>query len=134
MFPRCLSLQYKDLLQLVLDATEEEEADMDPETSKGCPAGITEEGIVNITMDILLAGFDTTANSLCFITYLLALNPDIQGKLRSEITNYFQETPVRPSDKTTVHIAPTPPITLCVFSCPTVAVNWSLYTVQPSSP
>lgn len=85
----------------MLDATAEEEADMDRDTAKGCPARITEEGIVNITMDILLAGFDTTANSLCFITYLLALNPDIQGKLRSEITGYFQENPVRPCSKTT---------------------------------
>lgn len=58
-----------------------------------CPVGLTEEGIVNITMDILLAGFDTTANSLCFVSYLLALNPDVQRKLQTEIGSYFEENP-----------------------------------------
>jgi cytochrome P450 len=90
--------QYKDLLQLIIDSTEEEE-DMKASdaAAKGCPysARLTEEGIVDVTMDILLAGFDTTANSLCFVTYLLALNPDIQEKLQAEIGGYFEENPVR---------------------------------------
>lgn len=80
-----------------MDATEEEDSVKETDVmkgAKGCPAArLTEEGIVNVTMDILLAGFDTTANSLCFVTYLLALNPDIQGRLQKEIGSYFEEDP-----------------------------------------
>ena len=43
---------------------------------------------------LLLAGYETTANALAFATYLLALNPDIQEKLQSEIDSYFNEKPV----------------------------------------
>ena len=34
-------------------------------------------------------------NALAYTTYLLALNPDIQEKLQSEIDSYFKEKPVR---------------------------------------
>lgn len=89
------SIQYKDLLQLIINAAKEGENVGEPSAAKGCPVVLTEEGIANITMDILLAGFDTTANSLCFVSYLLAMHPEIQGKLQKEIVSYFEENPVR---------------------------------------
>lgn len=33
-----------------------------------------------------IAGFETSSSTSCFVLYLLALNQDIQEKLRNEIT------------------------------------------------
>ena len=40
------------------------------------------------------AGNDTLAVTLAFTSYLLALHPDVQEKLQSEIDAYFDEKPV----------------------------------------
>jgi cytochrome P450 len=34
----------------------------------------------------MIAGTDTTSNALCRILYLLALHPEVQDKLREELT------------------------------------------------
>ena len=36
-------------------------------------------------IDFLLTGYETTANTLSYTTYLPATDPDIQEKLRAEI-------------------------------------------------
>ena len=56
---------------------------------------LTDEEIVAHAVTFMLAGYETTANTLAYTSYLLALNPDIQEKLQSEIDNYFDEKPVR---------------------------------------
>ncbi|XP_054712574.1 cytochrome P450 3A19-like [Uloborus diversus] len=40
----------------------------------------------------LLAGYDTTASTLSFASYLLAINPDVQDKLFSEISDTLSST------------------------------------------
>ena len=40
---------------------------------------------------MILAGMDTTANSLARILQLLAENPDVQERLRDEITHAVEE-------------------------------------------
>lgn len=42
-----------------------------------------------------LAGYETTASTLSFVTYYLALNPDIQDKLAEEIDKTIEECDVR---------------------------------------
>ena len=69
--------------------------------STGCPVHqsnsrkkLTDEQIVDHSMTFLLASYETTANTLAYTSYLLALNPEIQEKLQREIEDYFEENPV----------------------------------------
>ena len=95
------------MLQLMIDATgEEEEEENASGESDGnntgrtsCPTqkkegALTDEEVVIHAITILMAGYETTANALAYTSYLLALNPDIQEKLQSEIDSYFDENPV----------------------------------------
>ena len=107
-------LQYKDMLQLMMDATGEEE-DEDTERGEDCDAEksssqtmasdvppsckkslskLTDEQIVVEAVGLMMAGYDTTANALAYTSYLLALHPEIQEKLQSEIDSYFNDKPV----------------------------------------
>eukprot|EP00731_Ephydatia_muelleri_P004281 Em0002g457a len=43
----------------------------------------------------LLAGYETTANTLAFTAYLLATNPEVQDKLCDKIDLYLQQNPSR---------------------------------------
>ena len=76
-------LQRKDLLQLMIDAT-------DSETQKGLEGG----EIVADSVGFMLAGYETTSTALTFATYLLAANPEAQERLANEIHEYFDENPV----------------------------------------
>ena len=92
----------------MINASESDEATGSGEaaaTSSGCPVHqfswsesprhkLTAKEIVENSVTFLFAGHETTANTLTFTTYLLALNPDIQEKLQSEIDSYFDEKPV----------------------------------------
>ena len=44
---------------------------------------------------LMLAGHETTASALSYISYLLALHPEVQERLAEEIDDYLQEHPVR---------------------------------------
>ena len=80
--------QHKDLLQLMIDATEGED---------GGEGKLSDEEIVANSILFLLAGFETTANALAYTSYLLALNPEKQEKLQTEIDEYFESKPVSQS-------------------------------------
>ena len=87
------------MLQLMIDATGEdreedgESKDMDAQASKN-KGKLTDKEVVAQAVGMLMAGYETTANALAYTSYLLALNPDIQEKLQSEIDSYFDEKPV----------------------------------------
>ena len=66
-----------DLLQLLLDAELRQE--------DGSSVMLTDQEVVSNIYLFLIAGYDTTSNLLSVATYLLALHPDVQQRLRSEI-------------------------------------------------
>ena len=70
----------------MIDATEEGEG--------GGGRRLTDEEIVSHSITFLLAGYETTANTLAYTSYLLALNPEIQEKLQATIDEYFESNPV----------------------------------------
>ena len=76
--------QRKDLLQLMIDAS-------DNETAERLDTG----EIVTDSVGFMLAGYETTSTALTFATYLLAANPEAQEGLANEIHEYFEENPVR---------------------------------------
>lgn len=46
---------------------------------------LTDADIASQALVFFFAGFDTISTALCFGSYELALNPDVQSKLREEI-------------------------------------------------
>ena len=58
---------------------------------------LTDEEIVTNSILFLLAGYETTANTLAYNSYLLALHSEIQEKLQTEIDGYFESKPVSQS-------------------------------------
>ena len=79
-------LQHKDLLQLMIDAS-------DRETQKK----LVKEEIIVESVGLMLGGYETTSTTLAFATYLLAANPEAQKRLANEIHEYFEENPVSKS-------------------------------------
>ena len=75
---------YKDFLQLMIDATAEDRSEQ---------MRLSDDEVVAQCFAFLIAGYDTTSNSLTYTAYLLALNPDIQEKLIDEIKAYTAENP-----------------------------------------
>ena len=83
-----LSSQYKDLLQLMIDATYK------PDDEGSTQKKLTDDQIVAHANTFMLAGYETTSTALSYVSYLLALNPTVQEKLQLEIDDYFQNNPV----------------------------------------
>ena len=72
------------------------------EGGDGETRGLTDEDIVASSTSFLLAGYETTANTLAYASYLLALNPEIQEKLKAKIDEYFESNPVSTRDVLTL--------------------------------
>lgn len=66
-----------------------------PPPCKKSLSRLTDEQIVAEAVGLMMAGYDTTANALAYTSYLLALHPEIQERLQSEIDSYFSDNPVR---------------------------------------
>lgn len=50
---------------------------------------MTEDEIVGQSFIFLLAGYETSSNTLAFACYLLALHPECQKKLQEEVDEFF---------------------------------------------
>ena len=75
----------QDLLHLMLTAHE----DM---TEEGV-SKLTDEEIVGQCVIFLFAGYETSSNTLAYITYYLTINQDVQDKLREEIKEAVKSKP-----------------------------------------
>ena len=71
-----------DLLQLMMTATDET-------TDEGV-SRLSDDEVVAQSFIFLLAGYETSSNTLSFTVYHLACNPDVQDKLRLEITDALE--------------------------------------------
>lgn len=60
--------------------------------SRGGWKNETDEEIVAHSISFLLAGYEMTANTLAYTSFLLALSPEIQEKLQATIDEYFEIT------------------------------------------
>ena len=98
-------VQEKDLLQLAIDAHADVDVDehADPgncqppsslSSSTNSKKTLTDDDIVSLAITFMLAGYETTSNTLGYTSYLLALNPDKQDKLCADIDAYYEENEV----------------------------------------
>ena len=87
--PICtIYMQYKDLLQHMIEAS------VESGSGSRSGEGMNDEEIAAHSVTFMLAGYETTANALTYVSYLLALHPDIQENLQAEIDNYYDNNPV----------------------------------------
>ena len=85
----------------MIDATGEEDEENEAQGGE-CPASkprktkgaMSDAEVFANAIGFLFAGNETTATALSFTSYLLAVHPDVQEKLQSEIDDYFEEKPV----------------------------------------
>jgi len=80
----------QDLLQSLLEASEENMQDDGKPSCSGC---LSNDEILATIITILNAGYETTSNALGYTAYLLALNPATQDKLTREIQDYYDANP-----------------------------------------
>ena len=69
-----IKTEYNDLLQLLLDTQSD-------------PNGLSDDKIVANCFLFFLAGLETTAQALTYISFVLALNPEVQEKLYHEVSS-----------------------------------------------
>jgi cytochrome P450 len=89
--------KYNDAVQLLLNAMEEEntkftkeDADIISETvEKVSKKSLTRMEILAQLVVFLAAGYETTATTLHFVTYILSQRPDVQDKVRDEVNEIF---------------------------------------------
>ena len=74
--------QVKDRLELMLETKVENK-------EKSGDESISTDLVISNASMFLAAGYETVTNLLSFTSYLLALHPDVQEKLHSEIDQHF---------------------------------------------
>lgn len=65
------------------------------DSSKSLKNGLSDERVTQLAVGNVLGGYENVAVALGYLSYLLAINPDIQEKLQREIDEYFLSKPVK---------------------------------------
>ncbi|XP_050410605.1 cytochrome P450 3A6 [Patella vulgata] len=76
-----------DILQLMINVKEESQQN-ESYSVGGVHKVFTDLHIISNSITFLIAGFETTSNTLSFISHLLATNPELQDKMIQEL-DYF---------------------------------------------
>lgn len=90
---------FKDILQLMIEASDDKRTNREAVLMRECPKHrprghkLSAKEILDNSLTLLFD--ETSKNTLAHISYLLAINPEIQMKLQSEIDDFFEENPVR---------------------------------------
>ncbi|XP_046554341.1 cytochrome P450 3A5-like isoform X2 [Haliotis rubra] len=74
----------QDFFQLLMDA-EDDGTDENPSQSGSQSKKMTNDEILGQALLFFIAGYETTANTLHFVAYSLAMNPDVQQRLTEEV-------------------------------------------------
>lgn len=80
-----------DMLQLLMEAKKNSMHDENSNDNKTQRIKLDDEDIIAQALLFFLAGFDTASTLLCFISYQLAMYPDIHNKLQDEIDKTLEE-------------------------------------------
>ncbi|CAB4495405.1 unnamed protein product [Rhizophagus irregularis] len=64
---------------------------------------MTDPELRGIIFDGIVAGTDSTANTISFIIYYLAHYPDVKKKMLNEIDRIFQDDKTRPITENDIH-------------------------------
>lgn len=83
--------QRKDFLQLMVDAELEDKSTTGPEVCNVPNKRLTNDEVVAQVFMLYLAGHETTANTLTFVSYELALNQEVQDRVIQEIQDQIGE-------------------------------------------
>lgn len=90
-----LYIQYKDFLQLMIEARVDGDGESNGHGGEVVSKmGLTDEEIASQSIAFLVAGLHTVSNAMAQASYHLALHPDVQERLRTEIDDYFSSNPV----------------------------------------
>lgn len=91
----------KDILQLMIEASDDTRTNRETVVMRECPTcrprdsrrhKLSAREILDNSLTLLFD--ETSKNTLAHVSYLLAINPEIQMKLQSEIDSFFEENPV----------------------------------------
>ncbi|XP_067675347.1 cytochrome P450 3A24-like [Haliotis asinina] len=81
----------QDFFQLLMDA-EDDGTDENPNQSGSQSKKMTNDEILGQALLFFIAGYETTANTLHFVAYSLAMNPDVQQRLTEEVDTVLGDT------------------------------------------
>lgn len=85
-----------DMIHLLMEARKgnlkNEKQESENDINKKSKPNITVEDITAHALIFFFAGFDTVATMMCYAAYELAVNPDVQEKLKNEVNEVLEKS------------------------------------------
>ncbi|GES95419.1 cytochrome P450 [Rhizophagus clarus] len=92
-----------DMLTSVIIANTPRDVNYDKNVNEKSMRPMTDVEIRGIIFDGIVAGTDTSANTISYIVYYLAHNPDVKKKMLDEIDRVFEDDKTRPITESDIH-------------------------------